>query len=185
MGCPQRDKLCHSKFRYLMCVDPLRTNPLNILIQPTTMKTLFTFVLVAFFATAVAQTTSDVYATSEGAIKGYDPVAYFFAKRPVKGKKEFSAAWGGQTWYFSSPENKKLFEAQPDKYAPQYGGYCAYGLSRGYKAKIEPEAWSVVEGKLYLNYNLDVREDWMKKQAEYIQKADKNWPTVKGSKFKE
>jgi YHS domain-containing protein len=149
------------------------------------MKNLILLVLSFFVAHVEAQTTSEIYSTADGAIKGYDPVAYFTAKKPVKGKKEFSYSWKGQTWFFASAENKKMFEANPETYAPQYGGYCAYGLSRGYKAKIEPEAWSVVNGKLYLNYNLDVREDWLEKQADYIQKADKNWTTVKTSKFKE
>jgi YHS domain-containing protein len=149
------------------------------------MKNLILLVLSFFVAHVEAQTTSEIYSTADGAIKGYDPVAYFTVKKPVKGKKELSYSWKGQTWFFASAENKKLFEANPETYAPQYGGYCAYGLSRGYKAKIEPEAWSVVNGKLYLNYNLDVREDWLEKQADYIQKADKNWTTVKTSKFKE
>jgi YHS domain-containing protein len=149
------------------------------------MKNLILLVLSFFITQAEAQTTSEIYSTADGAIKGYDPVAYFTVKKPVKGKKEFSYSWKGQTWFFSSVENKKMFEANPDTYAPQYGGYCAYGLSRGYKAKIEQEAWSVVNGKLYLNYDLDVREDWLEKQAGYIQKADQNWAKVKTSKFKE
>lgn len=71
------------------------------------------------------------------------------------------------------------------KYSPQFGGYCAYGMSRGYKAKTEPDAWTIVDGKLYLNYNTDVRNTWNEKQSEFIEKATTNWPTVKDSKFEE
>jgi hypothetical protein len=82
-------------------------------------------------------------------------------------------------WYFSSRQNLDLFKASPDKYAPQYGGYCAYGCSRGYKASTEPDAWTIINNKLYLNYNTDVKETWLKDKANLIQKADKNWPSVK------
>ena len=74
----------------------------------------------------------------------------------------------------------ELFKASPDKYAPQYGGYCAYGMANGYKATTEPDAWSIIGGKLYLNYDQDIQATWNKKQQEYIKKADTNWPGVKG-----
>lgn len=82
-------------------------------------------------------------------------------------------------WYFASADHLLKFKADPEKYAPQFGGYCAYGMSRGYKAKTDPEAWTIVDGKLYLNYNLDVRKLWNEKQAEFIEKANTNWPTSK------
>ncbi len=124
-----------------------------------------------------AQTPKDakIYTNKEGAIKGYDPVSYFTVSKPEKGQKTISYLWEGSTWYFVSESNKKLFIANPMKYAPQYGGYCAYGWAKGYAVKIEPDAWAVVDGKLYLNYNKSVQKDWDKDRAGYIKKADINY----------
>jgi len=112
------------------------------------------------------------------AIHGYDPVAYFQDKKPVKGKKEYEHQWMGATWRFNSNENRDLFRANPEQYAPQYGGYCAYGMSSGYAAPTEANAWSVVDGKLYLNYNREVQKMWKKDIPGYILKADHNWPQI-------
>ncbi|MEM9315215.1 MAG: YHS domain-containing (seleno)protein [Pseudomonadota bacterium] len=112
------------------------------------------------------------------AIKGTDPVAYFDNEGPVKGRKDFEYEWKGANWRFSSAENRDLFIANPERYAPQYGGYCAYAVSQGYTAGIDPDAWSIVDGKLYLNYSLDIREDWEKMRNAYIEAANKNWPDV-------
>lgn len=127
---------------------------------------------------------SEIFSTSDGSVQGYDVVAYFTESNPVKGTKEFTVNHSGETWYFSSAENLKTFKASPEKYMPQFGGYCAYGMSRGYKAKTDPEAWTIVNGKLYLNYNTEVRKIWNEKQGEFIDKANSNWPTVKSSVFK-
>lgn len=132
-----------------------------------------------------AQTTSSIYQTKNGAINGFDAVAYFTQHKAVEGNKQFAVKYKDAIWYFSSAENKEAFKKNPAAYEPQYGGYCAYGCSRGYKAKTEGEAWSIVNGKLYLNYNLDVRTDWNKDQAGYIKKADANWFKIKDSKFEE
>lgn len=115
---------------------------------------------------------------SGAAIKGYDPVAYFVAGKPTPGKPEHAATFNGATWLFSSAENKSLFEQSPEKYVPAYGGYCAYGTSRGYLVKIEPEAWSIRNGRLYLNYDLGVRKQWERNPSTYIEAADKNWPRL-------
>ncbi len=80
---------------------------------------------------------------------------------------------------FFKPGNKDAFKATPEKYAPQYGGYCAYGLADGHKAPTSADAWTIIDGKLYLNYNKDVRQSWNKKQKEYIQTANTNWPKLK------
>jgi YHS domain-containing protein len=112
------------------------------------------------------------------AIRGFDPVAYFMSAKPVKGKKEFEYRYWGAMWRFASAENKKLFADHPEKYAPQYGGYCAYGMSHGYAAPIDPQAWTVLDGKLYLNYDLDVRKEWNKDIPGFIAKADENWPKI-------
>lgn len=115
--------------------------------------------------------------SSDGiAIRGYDPVAYFRQGGPQLGKAEFSVSHGGATWRFASADNKAAFEAEPARYLPAYGGFCAYGTSRGYLVKIEPEAWSIVDGRLYLNYDLSVRKTWLGKPKTYIARADSNWP---------
>lgn len=112
------------------------------------------------------------------AIRGYDPVAYFRQGGPRLGRPEFSLAHGGAVWRFASAENKALFEADPQRYLPAYGGFCAYGTSRGYLVKIEPEAWSIVDGRLYLNYDLGVRETWLGRTKTYIARADASWPRL-------
>lgn len=119
-----------------------------------------------------------VFSDRNGAIRGHDPVAYFDQKGPVKGSKQFSHAWRGATWYFASAENRDKFAAEPERYAPRYGGYCAYAVSQGYTADIDPAAWSIVDGKLYLNYSLRIRERWNKDIPGHIRKADTNWPSV-------
>ncbi|GAU85738.1 YHS domain-containing (seleno)protein [Bosea sp. BIWAKO-01] len=112
------------------------------------------------------------------AIRGYDPVAYFRDGGPKLGKPEFSVGLHGATWRFASAAHKALFEADPARYLPAYGGFCAYGTSRGYLVKIEPEAWSIVDGKLYLNYDRAVRKTWLGDPAGFIAKADRHWPRL-------
>lgn len=110
------------------------------------------------------------------AIKGYDPVAYFTDSKPVKGSPEFSSSYMGATYQFSSAAHRDEFAKNPEKYAPQYGGYCAYGVSRNHTVSIDPEAWTVVEGKLYLNYSQSVKKTWSTAIPDNIKAADKNWP---------
>jgi len=132
----------------------------------------------AALSSTVAQKTDKsaaVFSTASGAIDGYDPVAYFTQNGPVKGQPDITYHWNGASWHFASAANRDLFQQSPEKYAPQFGGWCAYGWAKGYPAKIEPGAWSIVDGKLYLNYDLGVQKMWLKKQAEYIQKAVKNY----------
>ena len=99
------------------------------------------------------------------AIEGYDPVAYFEQGRPVEGDGDYSHEWMGATWYFASAANRDLFAADPEKYAPQYGGYCAWAVANGYTAEIDPQAWAVVDDKLYLNYSPDVQTQWQAGRA--------------------
>lgn len=115
-----------------------------------------------------------------GAIKGYDPVAYFKVGQPVKGKRAFSYKWMGATWYFASAENKDAFQKQPEMFAPQYGGFCAYAVSQGITADIDPHAWRIIDGKLYLNLSVGVQEIWERDIPGYIAQADQNWPTILG-----
>jgi YHS domain-containing protein len=112
------------------------------------------------------------------AIDGYDPIAYFMERKPVKGSPEFRTEFQGATFQFASADHRDRFAADPEKFAPQYGGYCAYGTAKGYKAKIAPEAFTVVQGKLYLNYSEAVQTRWLSDIPGYIQKADANWPEV-------
>jgi hypothetical protein len=112
------------------------------------------------------------------AIRGYDPVAYFKQSRAVKGSAQFRHSWMGVEWRFFNAEDRDLFAAEPEKYAPQYGGYCAYAVSQGHTASVDPEAWRIVDGKLYLNYSKGVQKTWEKDIPAYIQKADKNWPEL-------
>ena len=132
-----------------------------------------------FSVTSVFAQKSEVYISSSKAIGGYDPVAYFTMGKPVMGNEKYTFQWKNANWQFSSKENLNAFSQNPDKYAPQYGGYCAYGMSEGKKASTDPNAWTIVEGKLYLNYNPDVKTMWNKNQSERIVKADKNWPELK------
>jgi YHS domain-containing protein len=111
------------------------------------------------------------------AIDGHDPVAYFTLNQATPGNEAITATHQGATYRFVSADNKALFEADPDKYAPQYGGYCAYGASQGYKAPVEADKFSIVDGKLYLNYNGRVQSTWRKDTAGYIDKADAFWAT--------
>ncbi len=136
-------------------------------------------VLLITVFSAVAQQQPEVYSTEAGAIQGYDPVAFFKESKPVMGKKEFSWSWNNADWHFSSQENLNLFKADPTAYAPQYGGYCAYGTASGHKSPTQPETWTVVNNKLYFNYNADVQKLWNKNQKGLIEQADKKWPTVK------
>ena len=105
----------------------------------------------------VAFAKPPVFETRAGAIRGYDAVAYFTESKPVRGNKDYVVEWNGARWYFASAENRDRFEADPNKYAPQYGGYCAWAVANGYTASTDPGAWSIKDGKLYLNYSKLVR----------------------------
>lgn len=119
-----------------------------------------------------------VFETDGVAIAGYDAVAYFTDAKAVEGTKRHSFDWYGATWHFVSEANRDIFAEDPEKYAPQYGGYCAFGVSRGYAVKVDPTAWKIARGKLYLNYNHEVQAEWAKDIAGHIEKADANWPKV-------
>lgn len=112
------------------------------------------------------------------AIHGFDPVAYFTDKKAVKGDPEHIAIHDGATYEFASKENKATFEADPAKYVPQFGGYCAFGVGEGYKADIDPHAFTVSDGKLYLNYSEPTSEEFRADLKGRVTKAEKNWPSV-------
>jgi len=112
------------------------------------------------------------------AIRGYDAVAYFTENKPVKGSKEFTFEYQGAKWLFASQANLDLFESTPEKYAPQFGGYCAYAVARGSTASIKPKFFTIYEDKLYLNYSESVYKKWIKDKDDYIKKANNEWPKV-------
>jgi YHS domain-containing protein len=129
---------------------------------------------------ATKATTRQPYAYSfEGvAIRGADPVAYFTEAAAVKGSADYAYEWQGATWWFSSAENRDLFASDPEAYAPQYGGYCAKAVSDGYLASIDPEAWKIVDGKLYLNYSPGIQRQWLRDAEGNIAKGNQNWDGV-------
>lgn len=112
------------------------------------------------------------------AVEGYDTVAYFIDNKATKGKKDFQFEWHGANWRFSSEEHLNLFKQMPEKYAPQYGGYCAWAVSNNSTAGIDPEQFSIVEGRLYLNYNKSIQEQWLPEKEKRIEQADKYWPRL-------
>ena len=112
------------------------------------------------------------------AIRGYDTVAYFTLGKPVKGDTQYSVEWSGATWLFSTQEHANLFSGDPEAYAPQYGGYCAYGVAQNYLVKIEVDQWRIVDGKLFLNYDKGVQNKWVKDIPGYIEKADLNFVSL-------
>lgn len=142
------------------------------------MKKLINLVVVLITTSIFAQPNVE----NKIAIQGYDPVAYFESNKAIEGKKEITSEFNGAIYYFSSENNKSLFLKNPELYMPQFGGYCAYGMSEGYKAPIQPEAFTVIDNKLYLNYNLEVREMWLKDQKNRIEKASKTWEKIKKEK---
>lgn len=143
------------------------------------MKNILIFIsLILFSASAYAVDPTYTALFSNKAIKGYDTVAYFTENKPVKGSEEFSLEYKGAQWLFSSAENKALFEANPEKYAPQYGGYCAYAVAQNSTASIKPELFTIHNGKLYLNYNSSINDKWNADIDSYIEAADKNWPNI-------
>ena len=150
------------------------------------MKNLFRlFALVAglsFLAmpTLVTAASTSMNVDAKGvAIHGYDPVAYFTDGKPVKGSPNFSHKSGDATYHFASAKHRELFAKEPAKYAPQFGGYCAMGTAMGKKFDVDPTAWRIVDGKLYLNLNKDVQEKWLSDVSGHLKKADANWPEIK------
>lgn len=117
-----------------------------------------------------------VFAEGGVAIRGTDPVAYFAEGRPQGGRAEFAHAWQGAAWRFASAANRDAFAADPARYAPQYGGFCAWAVAQGYTAPIDPAAWKIVDGRLYLNFDRAVQRRWEADIPGHVARADANWP---------
>jgi len=139
--------------------------------------------VICFFMACRRAPVSPLNMTPDGlAIKGYDPVAYVTQGKPMPGLTENEFVWKGARWRFASAEHRAMFRLNPEKYAPQYGGYCAYAVSQGKTADIDPAAWTIVNNKLYLNLNKDVQGLWEKDRDVHIRNADKNWPHLLSKK---
>lgn len=116
------------------------------------------------------------------AVGGHDPVAYFTENKPVKGNPSIAFEHGGAQYHFASEANREAFKKEPAKYAPQYGGYCAWAVSQGYTAHGDPNAWTIHNGKLFLNYNQSVKANWEKDIPGNVTKSEANWPKLIGQK---
>ena len=137
------------------------------------------FILLAGLLAASCASLSGVEKVNKAAdglaLRGFDAVAYFTAESAAKGNPQYEFVWNGAKWLFSSADNLEKFRQNPEKYAPQFGGFCSYAVSHGYTADGDPEAWKVVDGKLYLNYNRKVQEMWEQNQEQFIRDGQKNW----------
>ena len=140
-------------------------------------KVLLVFITTLLFsAFSFAEDPIETGTFNNKAIYGYDPVAYFKVNKAVKGKESISHEYKGAVWFFSTEVNKALFVSDPDRWAPQYGGYCAYAMSKGRFVGVDEEAFTIYKGKLYLNYSKSVREDWAEDKDGFIQLADVEYP---------
>ncbi|EQA44801.1 YHS domain protein [Leptospira broomii serovar Hurstbridge str. 5399] len=133
--------------------------------------------LLLFIAACSARQAVDPIFKADGlvAIRGYDPVAYFSENKAVAGNEKFQTTWNGAKWKFSSNKNMEAFKKKPESFAPQYGGYCAYAMRDGETYEIDPNAWKIVDGKLYLNYNEKVNGFWSRDIPGNIKKANDQW----------
>ncbi|MBA4196478.1 MAG: YHS domain protein [Chitinophaga sp.] len=122
---------------------------------------------------------AEIFSVDGKAIRGFDVVAFFKAGKAVKGYDSIVVDWNNAKWFFENKANAADFAQTPGKYAPQFGGYCAYGTAQGHKAPTQTDTWTIVDNKLYFNYNTKVKEIWTKNQSELIKKAEVVWPTIK------
>ncbi|WP_404365486.1 YHS domain-containing (seleno)protein [Marinobacter sp.] len=136
--------------------------------------------LVILLTTSALASESPVYTGLIGntAAGGYDIVSYFESGEPAKGSTQFTASYKGATWRFTNAENLRRFQQDPARYAPAYGGYCAWAVSQGYLAKGDPKHWAIRDGRLYLNYDESVHNRWLEDPESFIRQADANWPAV-------
>jgi YHS domain-containing protein len=143
------------------------------------MKRVFLFLLLLISVPAFGQNKTLLNLDKQGiAIQGYDPVAFFTQNRPLKGRPEFEIKYNGARYLFASAEDKSTFDANPAKYEPQFGGFCAYAASKNRTAPVKIEAFQIVNGRLLMQYDLDIRKEFNKDAQGNLQKADKNWPGI-------
>jgi len=140
------------------------------------MKTATTLILAALALLTAAAQAGPVYTKGGKAIDGYDTVAYFTAEKAVKGSSDYTHTWNGAKWHFSSAKNRDLFKADPTKYAPQFGGYCAWAIAENNKlVKIDPDRFDFYGGKLYLNYSSKTQKKWKKDRPGMIERGNTNY----------
>ena len=151
----------------------------------STIQIIVCFSFALFLLTGLGGIVFGESPVSDVAIKGYDTVAYFKDSKALKGSESFPFQWHNLTWYFLTGENRDLFAANPEKYAPQYDGYCAWAMTESRKAITNPEVWRIVDGKLYLNCSVTAYEKWIKDIPGNIKKANENWLRIKGENLKE
>ena len=146
--------------------------------RPRTTVLLTLLVLLAAVPALARNPEINRTAFRQVAIEGYDPVAYFEDGEPKEGSAEHEHVWKHATWRFTSAEHRDAFVAEPEKYAPQYGGYCAYAVAKDRLAKGDPEVWVIRDGKLYLNYDVEIKQRWLADVERYVEQADEHWPGV-------
>lgn len=137
------------------------------------------FLTIAALLVLASANAQSVFSQNGKAIRGYDPVAYHTENKAVAGADSLQFSWNGANWFFSSQENMNRFKTEPAKYAPAYGGYCAYGLSENHLSPTDPQAFTIVHDTLYLNYSLKVKQLWLKDTTARIQTANAFWPKLK------
>lgn len=142
------------------------------------IKTSISITLISLMSFFTFSVQADVVANSVTAVNGYDVVSYHTAKKPLRGNGHYLAVHDGVTYLFSSEANQKTFQAAPGKYAPAFGGYCAFGVSVGKKFVGDPEVWRVIDGKLYLNLDVNIQSDWLKDVPGRIKTANEKWKTI-------
>ncbi len=135
------------------------------------------FLIFALAAPAAAQ---PVFQDGGAAIRGHDPVAYHLLRAPTRGDARFTHQWRGAAWRFANAAHRDMFAADPERLAPAYGGFCAWAVAEGYTAPIDPAAWAIVDGRLYLNYSRGVQRRWERDIPGNIARADQNWPRLAG-----
>lgn len=145
------------------------------------MKTLVSLTLLLLWSTFVPKATAGPTLNVDArgvAIQGYDPVAFFTDGKPVAGTPEFASEFHGATYRFASAEHKAIFDKDPARYEPQFGGYCAYGVAKGHLSPIKVEAFQIVDGRLILQYNPEVRDLFNQDRAANLKSAEEKWPEV-------
>ncbi len=146
----------------------------------TTCAALVCAVAIDFSLPRSARGVEPIYTgfLSSTALGGYDPVAYFSDRKPVEGSDEYVFEWKGVRWLFASAEHRETFQRDAEKFAPQYGGYCAYAVAHGGTAPGDPQVWKIVDGRLYLNVSETIQAEWEKDIPGYVRKADEKWPKL-------
>jgi YHS domain-containing protein len=155
----------------------MKTTAVSLAPSNHLLRLVFGFLLVLSFQ---VNAEAPIYTSffSDQAVSGFDTVAYFREGKPVEGSEKFSTEYKGAQWLFKNQANLDAFLLAPDSYAPQYGGYCAWAVAHDNTAKGEPDQWHITNGKLYLNYNAEIRGKWLKDKEALIKTADSNWPKV-------